>query len=78
MVGISSTMIAIVDVEFAQGKFEIVHWKIFVPSAKQVIVVFDNVGLVIIPLPEIKVQIPVPTIGVLAAMVVFGLLIQIV
>ena len=69
-------MIAIVDVELAQGKFEICHWKTFVPIAKPVIVEFGKFGLVIVPVPDIKVQTPLPTIGAFAAIEVFGLEIQ--
>ena len=58
IVGTSFTIIAIVEVELAQGKFEIVHWKIFVPIARPVIVVEGLFGVVIVPLPDNKVQIP--------------------
>ena len=39
IVGISCTWIAIVEEEAAQGKLEMVHWKIFVPNPKPVMVV---------------------------------------
>ncbi len=76
IVGISLTMIAIVDEEGAQGAFEIVHAKTFVPNASPVIEVVGESELVIVPLPETKVQTPVPTVAVLAVMNVFGLLIH--
>jgi hypothetical protein len=67
--GISFTIKATVAVEAKHGGFEIVHAKTFVPNPKPVIVVFSIVGFVIIPLPETKVHIPVPTVGVFAAIV---------
>ena len=70
IVGTSSTTIAIVADEEAQGAFEIVHSKIFVPKAKPVIVVFGKVGFVMVPLPEINVHCPIPTVGVFAVIVV--------
>lgn len=78
MVGISLTMIAIVDEEAAQGGFDIVHAKIFVPKANPVTDVVGEREFVIVPAPETNVHAPVPTIAVFAAMIVFGLLIQIV
>ena len=72
MVGTSFTKIAIVAVEFVQGKLEISHWKIFVPKPNPVIVVLGSVGLVIVPLPETNVHKPVPTVGVLAVIAVVG------
>ena len=71
-VGISFTMMAIVAEDAAQGRFEIVHAKTFVPKAKPVIDVFGKVGFVIVPEPETKVHKPVPTTGVFAAISVDG------
>ena len=53
-----------------------VQAKIFTPKAKPVIDVVGNNEFVIVPVPETKVQIPVPTVAVLAVMNVFGLLIH--
>jgi len=78
VVGMSFTTIPIVEDEFEQGEFEITHSKTFVPKAKPVIVVFGEVGEVIVPLPETNTHKPVPTAGVLAAIVVVGDEIQIV
>ena len=71
-VGTSSIIIATVDVEEAQGKFEISHWKIFVPTASPVMFVVGENGLVIVPLPETNVHKPVPTVGVFAVIAVVG------
>lgn len=57
------------EIEFAQGGFEMVHLKTFAPIPKPVIVVAGLVGLVIVPLPEIRVHDPVPMAGVLALIV---------
>jgi hypothetical protein len=43
----------------------IVHWKTFTPTPNPVKPLFGKVGEVIKPVPEIKVQLPVPTAGVL-------------
>ena len=51
---------------------EIVQAKTFVPKANPVIVVLGKVGFVIVPLPEINVHKPVPTVGVLAVIAVDG------
>ena len=72
MVGTSFILIEIVEVDEAQGGFEMVHAKIFRPNPKPVTVVLGEVGLVITPLPETKVHNPVPTVGVLADNVPFG------
>ena len=71
-VGISFTIIAIVEEEAVQGEFEIVQAKTFVPKPKAVILVFGRVGEAIVPLPETSVHKPEPTSGVLAAIVVVG------
>ena len=71
-------MIATVEEEAKQGAFEIVQAKIFVPIASPVMDVVGDNEFVITPVPETKVQAPVPTVAVFAVMNVFGLLIQIV
>ena len=65
-------MIATVDDEAKQGALVIVHAKIFVPSDKPVMLLVGDDGVVITPLPETKVQTPVPTITALAVMAVVG------
>lgn len=75
-VGVLFTTIDIVDEEAAHGAFEMVHWKIFVPNPKPVIDVVGERELVIVPLPETKVQTPVPTVAAFAAINVFGLVIH--
>ena len=64
------------ETEFAQGAFAIVHAKTFVPNAKPVMDVVGESELVIVPLPEISVHVPIPTVAVLAVIKVFGLLLQ--
>ena len=66
------------DTEFAQGAFEMVHAKTLFPNPKPVIDVVGESEFVIVPVPEIKVHAPVPTGGVLAAMMALGEEIQIV
>jgi hypothetical protein len=60
------------ETEAAQGELEMVHAKMFVPNPKPVIEVVGDNELVIVPDPETKVQTPVPTVAVLAAISVFG------
>jgi hypothetical protein len=60
------------EVEGEQGLFEIVHPKILLPKPKFVILVVGESEFVIVPLPEINVQTPVPTIAVLAFITVVG------
>jgi hypothetical protein len=76
IVGTSFTIIATVEVDGAHGALEMVHAKTFVPKPKPVILVVGERELVIVPLPETKVQAPVPTIAVLAVINVFGLVIH--
>ena len=64
------------ELDGAQGAFEIVHAKTFVPNPKPVIEVVGDNELVIAPVPETNVHTPVPTIEVLAVMKVFGLVIH--
>ena len=49
-----------------------VHAKTLFPKANPVIVEFGKVGFVIVPIPETKVQAPVPTVAALAFIVVVG------
>ena len=76
MVGISFTIRATVEEEDAQGGFEIVHSKIFVPNPKPVIEVVGESELVIVPLPDTNDHDPVPTTAGFAAIIAFGLEIQ--
>ena len=71
-VGTLLTMIATVEEEAKQGAFEMVHAKIFVPIANPVIEVVGESEFVITPLPETKVQTPIPTAAVLAVITVVG------
>ena len=50
-----------------QGAFEIVHLKVFAPTPKPVIPEVGLLGVVIVPVPLINVQAPVPTVAVLPA-----------
>ena len=68
----SLTTIATVAEEARHGALEIVHAKIFVPKPKPVIELTGESELVIVPLPEIKVQTPVPTVTVFAVITVVG------
>lgn len=77
-VGVSFTIIATVEDEDAQGEFEMVHAKTFVPNPKPVTPVFGKDGFIIVPLPETNVHIPVPTVAEFALMMVFGEEMQIV
>lgn len=78
MVGTLFTTIATVEIEGAQGEFEILHWKTLVPTASPVMEVVGDNEFVIVPLPEIKLQLPIPEIAVLAFIVVIGVEIQMV
>jgi hypothetical protein len=71
-VGTSFTTSVTFETEDKHGIFEIVQANTLFPKPKPVIVVFGEVGLVIAPLPETKVHIPVPIVGVLAVIVVVG------
>ena len=59
--------------EGVQGLFEMVQANTLFPNPKPVMLVVGESELVIVPLPETKVQTPVPTVAALAAMNVFGL-----
>ncbi len=62
-------MIVILATEAAQGGFCILHLKTFGPTPKPVIVVIGDTEFVIVPAPEIKVQVPTPIAAAFAAMV---------
>jgi len=68
--------IVMLEIEAAQGGLEIVHLKTFVPVGIPVIPVKLDVGVVIIPPPEINVQLPVPTAATFAFIIAKGLEIQ--
>lgn len=69
IVGKSSRTTATVDIEAAHTPLVIRHLNTFVPTPNPVIVVFGKVGEVIVPAPETKVQLPVPTAAVFAFIV---------
>ena len=56
-------MISTVSEEVGQVPLVIVHWKIFAPEDIAVIPDEGEVGVVIVPVPETKVQTPEPTSG---------------
>ena len=62
------------ELEGAHGGFEIVHAKTLFPKPNPFMFVIGERELVIDPVPETKVQTPVPAIAVLAFITVFGLL----
>jgi hypothetical protein len=76
MVGTGLTVIVTLETEGAQGALEMVHAKTLVPDPKPVILVVGESEFVIVPLPETKVQAPVPVVAVFAAIKVFALLIH--
>lgn len=76
MVGTSSTTMAIVAVEATQGGFEIIHEKIFVPTASPVMDVVGDSEFVIMPVPETNDHVPIPTVAEFAFMVVVGVVMQ--
>jgi hypothetical protein len=68
-VGKLSLVMVTFEIEFGQTPLLIVHLKTFAPTPKAVMPVVGEVGVVIKPAPEIKVQLPVPTAGVFPFMV---------
>ena len=68
-VGKSSRVMVTFEIEGGQTPLLIVHLKTFAPTPIAVISVVGEVGEVINPAPEINVQLPVPTAGVLPVMV---------
>lgn len=69
IVGLVSFCMETVALEAGQDPLLIVHWKIFNPKPKFVRPVFADVGEVIVPVPEISVQLPVPIAAALPAMI---------
>ena len=65
-------MIVTFELDEAQGELEMVHAKTLVPKPNPVILVVGESEFVIVPLPEINVQTPVPTIAAFAFIVVVG------
>lgn len=60
------------------GGLEIDHWKTFGPRPKPVMDVVGESELVIVPEPDTNDHVPIPVVGVLAAMVALGTLMQMV
>ena len=69
-VGVELLVMMTSSVEGVQTPLEIVHRKVFAPTPSAVSPDVGEVGVVMVPLPEISVHIPVPTVGVFAARVV--------
>ena len=76
MVGTWLTVIVTFEEDGAQGALEMVQAKIFTPNPKPVMEVVGESELVIVPLPDINVHTPVPTVAVFAVIKVLGLVIQ--
>ena len=68
-VGKLSLVIVTFEIEFGQTPLLIVQRKTFAPTPNALMPVVGDVGVVINPAPEINVQLPVPTAGVLPVMV---------
>ncbi len=71
-VGNGLTVMVTFEIDEAHGALEIVQAKMLLPIANPVIELEGDNELVIVPLPETKVQTPIPTVAVLAAIVVVG------
>ena len=71
-VGNGFTVILTLETDEAQGRFEMVHRKTFIPGPRLVMVVAADSEFVMVPDPEIKVHAPVPIAGTFAAMVALG------
>ena len=69
IVGLGSTLIVTSSNVGVQTPLEIVQRKTFAPTDKPVTVELDVAGEVIVPVPEISVQLPVPTMGTFPASV---------
>lgn len=72
MEGAGFTVILTLDTDTRHGLLEMDHPKTFVPKPSPVIVEVGDSEFVIVPLPEIKFQTPLPTVGLFAAIVVVG------
>ena len=57
------------ELDDEQGEFDIVHSKMLGPTPKPVIPEVGEPEVVIVPVPLINVQVPVPIVGVLPAKV---------
>ncbi len=62
--------------EDGHGLLVMLQLKTLLPTPKPVTPVVGDKELVIVPLPETRVQTPTPVVGVLAAIVTLGLLAQ--
>ena len=62
-------MIDIVEFETAQTPFDVCHWNTLVPIPRPVMPVVFKFGLVIVAVPDNKLQVPTPADVVLAAIV---------
>ena len=69
IVGAVTTVIITSSVEGAQGAFDIVQRKVFAPTPRAVRPEVGDVGVVMVPEPEINVHKPVPAKGVFPARV---------
>jgi hypothetical protein len=69
MEGSATPVIVTLDAEAVHGLLLIIHRKTFGPVPRPVMVVLGSAGLVIVPLPEIRVHKPVPVTGVFADIV---------
>ena len=45
----------------------IVHWNVLVPTLRPVTLLVGDEGVVMVPVPAMSVQVPVPVVGVLPA-----------
>ena len=66
------TVIVTLELDDAQGALEIVQANTLLPKPNPVIPEVGDNEFVIIPVPETKVQAPVPTVATLAFIVVVG------
>lgn len=78
MVGRSFTVIVTSETDGVHGLLEMVHRNMFTPTGMLVMVVLGRSELVIIPPPETRDQVPIPTVAVLADIVTDPVLMQMV
>ena len=76
-VGNEFTVICILEVEGAQAPLLISHSNKFTPKPIFVTVVVADVADVIVPLPEIKLQLPTPILGTFPLIIAVALVTQI-
>ena len=74
VVGKLSTLILMVEELVPQPPPLIVHCKTLIPRPNPVTELVANVGVVMVPVPDITDHVPAPLVGVLAAKTVVGLL----